>query len=256
MNYQDNEVTVIIDNPVLLEILQKYKDMGLFGDHDPIFGIGKYESTYEDGNYEGDGETPAFYYYENYKNWDEEFCGLNLWYGAPSSLEEVLKDLISLLEAGKEYLDEAVLTELIEELRRRGDEIKLAYSKVSWSNYQEYETEESEYYFYYDPVNGEKYSYKSPEEFQFFNTLENKDPEEEEELRDQLGYGESGNENDDYWEYAKKVGYFGDFDNFPMDGYNKYKDTGEIKLCEEWLNLFGTEDVEEEDGEEEDKGAE
>jgi hypothetical protein len=35
---------ITIDNPILLAILSKYKEKGLFGNNDPIFGIGEYDS--------------------------------------------------------------------------------------------------------------------------------------------------------------------------------------------------------------------
>ena len=152
-----NTVEVIIDNPVLLEILQKYKDMGLFGDNDPIIGIGIYESTcrlgipYHNG---GDIRTPAFYYFESEVDGEP---GLHLSYGAPNSLEAVLGYIISLMDDGEEYLDANVFAQLEDELSQRKDEINSAYSSVSWENQQFGDDGTIEYDFNFDPVNGEHY---------------------------------------------------------------------------------------------------
>lgn len=251
-----NTAVVIIENPVLLEILQKYKDMGLFGENKPFFGIGSYDSYAHDyfgvpHDVDDDLRTPAFYFFEDD---DESYRSDDLAYGTPGSLDSVLGDIISIMEGGKKYLDEGLLTELKKELIQKNDEIKPAYLKVHWRNDQLWDDGESESEYEYDPVNGEKRFYKSPEEIRFYDILESGDLEEIEELREDLGYGENGNENDDFWEYAKRVGYIDNFDNFPMDEYNKYKETGEIKLCEEWLDRFGNEEVENEN--DEDKGEE
>ncbi len=38
---------IVIDNPVLLEILQKYKDLGVFDNARPCFSIGSYKTRLE-----------------------------------------------------------------------------------------------------------------------------------------------------------------------------------------------------------------
>src|SRR3990172_374232 len=83
---------VVIENRVLLEILRKHKDMGLFGNNDPIIGIGTYESVDEDfyeDKYQGKTTTPAFFYYEEQRDGKESLDMVDWTY--PKSLNEVLE---------------------------------------------------------------------------------------------------------------------------------------------------------------------
>ena len=145
---------IIIDNPVLLEILQKYKGMGLFGDKDPIIGIGDFDSIDEHWHgYEGPEflGVPAFYYYERQGVFDDE--SLKLASVSPRKLVNIIEALLSIMENGAGYLDEKILARLKEELKQRKDEIDQVYSRVYWS----YRNGTERGKFEYDPINGESY---------------------------------------------------------------------------------------------------
>ena len=156
---------IVIDNIVLLEILQRYKDMGVFGDSDPRFTIGYYESDFEDYSesaYEGDTKTPAFFLYE--------YLSCNGWqtvHECPSSLDEVLAVIISTMESYTgtfEDYDQDLYKLMKEELLQRKQEIKNRYLGVRWSyecrSSEIDEGHEGKWEFTYDPENGEKYSTK------------------------------------------------------------------------------------------------
>ncbi len=163
-----NHVEIIIDNPVLLEILQRYNDMGLFADNDPFFGIGNHElsyySSYNNGitHYIVDKgtKTPAFYY-----QLDEEegYNGLSLIGMCPKTLDKVLTEIINRIDEGKEYMDPRLYSQLTEELHKKDDEIKSGYLNVDWR--QRYSgDEEGEENFYYAPEIGERYEWIEPED--------------------------------------------------------------------------------------------
>ncbi|MDO9087988.1 MAG: hypothetical protein Q7U53_17410 [Anaerolineaceae bacterium] len=114
---------IVIDNPVLLEILQKYKDMGTFGEgeEDLSFSIGKFP---EYGSIrQGTTETPAFSY--DNPNYNPSIC--------PSSIDDVLFRII-------EYLDNEDIPEkdddlfqlLINELESNEEKINKGFIKVFW----------------------------------------------------------------------------------------------------------------------------
>jgi hypothetical protein len=153
-----NTVEAIVDNPILLGVLQKYKDMGLFGNNAPIFGIGTYESTnklWNSGFSRSNIVAPAFYYFEDA---DDDVQGLFLSIYAPESLEKVLSYIISLIHDGRKYLNENVLGQLEEELRQKKDEIMGAYNLVYWRNKILGDDSNQEFKFEYDPVNGPSYT--------------------------------------------------------------------------------------------------
>ena len=52
-------ILVLIDNPLLLEILMKYKEMGLFDENKMYFKIG---SRTKEEYLQGKTNTPAFFY--------------------------------------------------------------------------------------------------------------------------------------------------------------------------------------------------
>lgn len=125
---------VVIDNPILLGILQKYKDMGLFGNHTPIFGIGSYDSSVEyhpNSSKLHINRPPAFYFLEE----SVEGSGLtNVDDTPPESLEGVLENIINILENLKsEYLDEILCNRMVEELRFKNEEILQGYKNVDWN---------------------------------------------------------------------------------------------------------------------------
>lgn len=150
---------VIIDNPVLLKILQKYKDMGLLGDNDPIIGIGVYESQDEQfspDDYQDYTKTPAFFYCE--KQNDEDFGCLFLvsYCPCPKTLDEVLNFIIYIIDCADEYLNGQIRTELKVELDQRKEEINSAYSSVLWKTSQ---SANCNWYleFKFDPINGSSF---------------------------------------------------------------------------------------------------
>ena len=153
---------VIIDNPVLLEILQKYMDLGTFFP-DPDYSIGNYEN-YElnsRSSFEEIIKTPAL------------SVGLSEYSGswgiapAPTSLKDVIKSILKSLELGEEVNKKGLYKQLKAELKERHDEINAAYKYVTWKSqdllsqdfykdgyhgYINYSDEHS-----FDPIKGEEY---------------------------------------------------------------------------------------------------
>lgn len=145
---------IAIENPILLEILQKYKETGLFGDKYPIIGIGDFDSA--DLNWDGYkgpklSGVPAFYYFEQEGILYDESLPLARF--TPKELVKVVEKLILIMENGVEYLDERFLALLKDEISQRKDEINQAYSRVFWVCWNGTEGEKFEY----DPINGESY---------------------------------------------------------------------------------------------------
>ena len=157
----DSMAEVVIDNLVLLEILQRYKDMGVFGDAEIPFEIGFYRS--DDENFgtpdlASEISTPAFYIFE-------DVCqGTPMVWGIPKSLNKVLTDIISIMDNGDYFgmYDEDLYDQLRGELHEREAEIKDGYMKVWWrykytgSEFLDEGPNENEWVFSYDPENGEK----------------------------------------------------------------------------------------------------
>ena len=160
-SYSTSEI--IIDNPVLLEILQKYKDVGLFGENDPIIGIGKYESldwNFSEEKYQGQTRTPAFFYYEEQNEEGLRCLHLVSWI-RPESLDEVLEKIISIIDAGEKYLDDQIRVRLKDELHRRRDEINRSFSKVDWKFSGTGDSGPWFEQFEFDPIKGESFISKS-----------------------------------------------------------------------------------------------
>ena len=110
---------VVIDNPVLLEILAKYKALGTFGEN-AGFDIGDFQ-TYTDI----ETLTPAF----NSLNAHQ--------FNTPHSLDEVLINIIKVMADNNngfsgEYFDLDLFQEMVEELQGRADEINRAFIAVKW----------------------------------------------------------------------------------------------------------------------------
>ena len=153
---------IIIDNPVLLKILQKYKNIGLFGDKDPIIGIGVYESQdwqFNPGDYQGHTKTPAFFYDEN-QNDEGNYALFLVDSFCPKSLDEVLEDIIFIMDSADEYLDGQILEKLKEELDQRKDEVNQAFNGVYWRSTGSWTDGSCFRKFEFDPVNGSSYVYK------------------------------------------------------------------------------------------------
>lgn len=160
-----DSVEIIIDNPVLLEVLQKYKELGLFIGDD-CFSIG----TYNDGNTppeinyldDENTKTPAIDFKEDWGDFGEqEFLESNT-----KTLESLLEGLIiKAMEninhhLSMEMLDLHVFDLLKIELLARKEEINQAYEKVVVRKMLHIMHQgEGNWEFTYDPINGESYTY-------------------------------------------------------------------------------------------------
>lgn len=176
------DVEVVIENPVMLEILQKYKDMGLFGNHIPIFGIGCFESPIRNFTrpIENCGiRNPAFYFREDYG--DSGMGPISFWsYEHPKRLKKVVKNVITLCELARDgvdyhgipkLLDAEICNRAIEELKMKEDLILQNYVEVYWRYYFGWDDGISEGVFLYDQHSGERwvrdYNFNGDEDEEF-----------------------------------------------------------------------------------------
>lgn len=145
---------IVIDNPVLLEILARYKEMGTFG-KDPSFSIGSFngEEICEDPEYRDPDiktKTPALYSDEF--DWDDE---------TPSTLDEVLGSIIFVMDMELEFnsnFNMKFYHQLKDELKQREDEIKKAFRTIKWYGRQElYSGRFGVWEYKYDQENGETF---------------------------------------------------------------------------------------------------
>lgn len=122
----ESTAMVRIDNIVLLEILQRYKDMGVFADADPYFGVGKYDSNNFMFNEAPKSiyktKTPAFFYYENL---NQE--GRQRIFSIPNSLDDVLTFIVQIMEEESKGYDQALYAQMKNELERQNKEIQNGY---------------------------------------------------------------------------------------------------------------------------------
>lgn len=156
---------VVIDNLVLLEILQKYKDLGLFGENDPIIGIGTYESMDErfyEGSYHDYTKTPAFFYFED-QNDEGSRCLFLVDWVYPKTLDKVLESIIRILDIGEDYLDGRILSQVKDEIQQRKDEIDRAYSRVYWKHSGWNDSFTYSEKFEYDRIRGESFTEDNPD---------------------------------------------------------------------------------------------
>jgi len=158
----ESQAEIVIDNPVLLDILAKYKDLGTFPE-DGGFTIGSFEA---DSDYKLQDHiktiTPAFYCLEIDKS------------APPTSLDDVLEKIIETMDEINIYHDEwafemALYDQLVDELIQRQAEIKDSFVGISWYTRDDYHSYHFRYWhFKYDQVNGESfYSEKSGDEGDF-----------------------------------------------------------------------------------------
>jgi hypothetical protein len=154
---------IVIDNPVLLEILQKYRDVGAFGAEKPFFGIGEYfsyEENFEDPGEDAEPDYPSFYYYE-----ERYTDGWPRVWDCPKTLGEVLGKIIEVIDEAydERYVkfDKEIMKQMKAELSQRAEEIKENFVKVYWTHEDITEwfgNDQIVRWFYsYDPVNGEKH---------------------------------------------------------------------------------------------------
>lgn len=178
----DSYAEVLIDNLVLLEILQIYKDMGVFGDADTPFEIGCNPDVLDHiGEYLDhiETKTPAFHIFEDISQ-GESIIG-----GSPESLDDVLAYIIAIMEHHYylPYYDPELFEQMKEELKQMEAEIRDGYVTVQWIfayNSRDFEPgDEYRWEFTYNPENGEKYSieYKDGEDEEDHDEDENSDEE-------------------------------------------------------------------------------
>jgi hypothetical protein len=162
-NHSGSSVDAIVDNPILLEIFQRYKDLGVFGDsRDMDFHIGFIDpDAYIDWESYGQiSKTPAFMFFSGERGSDTsriEIC--------PDSLDDVLTYIIDVMDADTEefsrYYDTDLYSQMKQELLERQQEIKEEYRKVLWDTDYYLEGAEigdrEEAHFSYDLENGEKF---------------------------------------------------------------------------------------------------
>ncbi|NLB03283.1 MAG: hypothetical protein GX841_07870 [Bacteroidales bacterium] len=151
----ESTAEIVIDNPMLLEILQRYKHLGAFGES-PFFGIGEYVS----GNEVPGIKTPAFQFSEAL--YGEGWATVT---SSPKTLDEVLGEIIAIISDSTD-LNKELIAQMKEELRQKEAEIKKNYALVYWSSIQEGEDLPAVHgeEFTYDPENGEKHrAYSSTE---------------------------------------------------------------------------------------------
>jgi hypothetical protein len=173
-----NYAEIVIDNSLLLEILQRYKEMGLFADNDPFFGIGNRklcdytsgQGIVEHGGIFQGTKTPAFYYYSGSD--EEVHDGLS--FDCPETLDNVLSKIITLMDIGKEYMDPWLYSQLKDDLHKNAEDINHGYLNISWWQKSSYNIsgDEEEYHFNYDPENGVRYEGKKSweEDFEEYET--------------------------------------------------------------------------------------
>lgn len=171
-----SEAEIVIDNPVLLEILQKYEDMGAFGAEKPFFGIGEYfsyDENFDDSGGESEPKKPAFYYFENLRGegWPRVL-------GCPKTLGEVLGKIIEVIDEAydERYVkyDKEIMKQMKAELTQRAEEIKNNFAKVYWEHEDitglSRSDEISRWAYWYDPINGEGYAETEARETDLFDS--------------------------------------------------------------------------------------
>ena len=165
--FYSNETEIVIDNPFLLQILQKYKDMGLFGNLLPVIGIGYFDSFVEEfvkTDKKFGIRTPAFFYY-GYRS--EEYYSspdVSLFVSDNFSINDVLPIIIDIFEQTKEeYLDDFICGMMIEELQQKEGEVRRGYVKVHWDQVTGWDSGTYELLFDYDLFNGERLFYANDE---------------------------------------------------------------------------------------------
>lgn len=127
-----------IDNPVLLEILKKYKEKGAFvcrdgRDRGWAIGMSELEAKEnwrdpyddEDEGEELDTTPKALYFY------DQEMADV---FFAPDSIEEIVKAILDVIVSDYEYelKNKQLFAECKQELEARSEEINGNYVEVSW----------------------------------------------------------------------------------------------------------------------------
>lgn len=137
---------LVVENPVLLEILERYKKLGAFGAEDTTFGIGEYATPPSDIYYFGrhtltEIQKPAFSFRE-----DPGGDGWDVGNWVPQSLSEILELIIYIMDKSKGYkcqsekryyyfyneYDQELYSQMIEELKQQEENINASYTKVNY----------------------------------------------------------------------------------------------------------------------------
>jgi hypothetical protein len=151
--------TIIIDNPVLLEILQRYKDNGTFNYEEAYFSIGHYEFDSEEYLANGFTKSPAFSLDDG--DWTD-------WSWTPERLCEVAERIFWPIDdtddASNMISDIDNYEEMKSELVDRKNEILAGYKQVLWK-YSKSTNEDDVYNgriiqeesFSFDPEKGEEF---------------------------------------------------------------------------------------------------
>jgi len=176
-------IEIVIDNPVLLEILQKYKDLGLFLSSNTGYGIGSYSKsdkelneTINNNEIRAETTTPAFFLRVSAESiWDLDPA---LFDKDKMILDQVLERVIipAMYSFPDEVyyddlcdivvdIDQSLFNQLENELIRRKDEINQAYAYVYLLNWQSWNPPEFREEYEYDPIQGEYYSYDEPPKY-------------------------------------------------------------------------------------------
>lgn len=180
MNYPCT-IIILIDNPALLEILQWYKDRGLFRSFKTGFGIGTYIDIRGDlldyKRITAETRTPAFYFEVSF---EDNYFSLKPGFfdNDTKILERVLEDILIRAMDGMEIESEdekyqvvfepLLFTQLKKELIQKKDKINRAYSYVYCWNWQVQEGGSFDEKYEYDPLCGELYSYEGDSEERYF----------------------------------------------------------------------------------------
>lgn len=129
-----------IDNPVLLEILKKYKEKGAFeekygkyGGHFIVSSEAEQKSEewtpYAEEYAEEYDKTPVAIYYFNGDSADIEF--------APDNIEWIVNNILDILVDESDLKNKALFEECKEELKSRAEEINKNYIEVFWEIYHD-----------------------------------------------------------------------------------------------------------------------
>jgi hypothetical protein len=123
-------IEVVIDNPVLLDTLQKYKDMGLFDPDWSDFSIGDYEEFKIDSlpSHEAITQNPALSVgfkdiLANHSSWR---------YIIPSRLRDVVASMLQCLEEGVLETNKILFDQMRAEIDEKSVEIEAAFKRVVW----------------------------------------------------------------------------------------------------------------------------
>jgi len=120
-----NSAEVVVDNPILINILQRYKELFAFGEGDYHFNFGSVKA--EDGEDTLLNEKSPVFVYKHEETASESW---------PKSLDEVLENIIGIIDNELDRTDTDIDFDLYkrfkEELKLRENEISDNYIGVRW----------------------------------------------------------------------------------------------------------------------------